>query len=140
MDNTKYSLGQLSKILVIPKSSVYRRIQKLESNGIIKGYSAKLDHNKIGKLIIAFILISINSGINNSQESIARKIARVPEVYDIHIITGEYDMIAKVRTSTVESLGDLVVNKIRKIKGSYTFVVDGIGGEQPRKRRVTRSR
>ncbi len=116
--SAKQSLGQLAKKLDIPKSSVYRRILKMEEKGVIAGYTVRIDFNKIGKPIIAFILISVQTTIvERTQREIALEIAKIPEIYEIHIITGEYDMIAKTRTSSVDHLGNIVVNKIRNIKG-----------------------
>ncbi|MHA1686418.1 MAG: Lrp/AsnC family transcriptional regulator [Candidatus Heimdallarchaeaceae archaeon] len=51
------------------------------------------------------------------QQSIAEEISKIPQVYEIHIITGEYDIIAKVRTASVDELGKVVVNHIRNVKG-----------------------
>ncbi|MHA1668745.1 MAG: Lrp/AsnC family transcriptional regulator [Candidatus Heimdallarchaeaceae archaeon] len=116
--NAKSSMGQLTKKLEIPKSSIYRRILKLEEKGIISGYTARINFNKIGKPIVSFILISVQlDTVKVTQREIALEIAKIPEVYEIHIITGEYDLLAKVRTTSIENLGDVVVNKIRNIKG-----------------------
>jgi DNA-binding Lrp family transcriptional regulator len=118
MKNSKQSLGQLSQKLGIPKSSIYRKITKLEQDGVIKNYSIAIDFEKIGKPITSFILISVLfQSTERSQEEIALDIIKIPEIYEIHIITGEYDMIAKARTKSVEELGDIIVKSVRNIEG-----------------------
>jgi len=116
--NAKQSLGKLAQQLEIPKSSVYRRILRLEEEGIIKNYTISVDFERIGCSITSFIWISIQfQTTERSQEEIALDITKIPEVYEIHIITGEYDMLAKVRTKSVQELGEIVVKSIRNIKG-----------------------
>jgi DNA-binding Lrp family transcriptional regulator len=107
--NAKLSLGKIAQKLDIPKSSVYRRIMKLEQEGVIKNYSIAIDFERIDKPITSFILISVLfQSTDRSQEEIAFDIIKIPEIYEIHIITGEYDMIAKARTKSVEELGEII--------------------------------
>ncbi|MHA1302558.1 MAG: Lrp/AsnC family transcriptional regulator [Candidatus Heimdallarchaeaceae archaeon] len=114
----KQSLGQLNRKLGVAKSSIYHRLTKLKNLGIIKNYTINVDYTKMGKPVIAFILITALTTQNErTQEEIAKEIASIPGVYEVHIITGEYDMIAKVRVETIELLGHMVVNKIRNVKG-----------------------
>ncbi len=51
------------------------------------------------------------------QREVAEKIANLPEIQEVHIIAGDWDMIAKVREKDVEGLGKAVLDKIREIKG-----------------------
>jgi DNA-binding Lrp family transcriptional regulator len=118
MKNAKQSLGKIAQKLEIPKSSVYRRIMKLEQAGVIRNYSISIDYEKIGKPITSFILISVLfQSTERSQEEIALDIIKIPEIYEIHIITGEYDMIAKARTKSVEELGNIIVKSVRNVEG-----------------------
>ena len=55
--NAKLSTKQIAKKTGIPITTVHNRIKKLESSGIIKGYTTILDNKLIGN-VIAFILIS----------------------------------------------------------------------------------
>jgi DNA-binding Lrp family transcriptional regulator len=125
-NNSKQSLGKIAKKLDIPKSSVYRKITKLEENGLIRHYSIRIDYQKLGKPILAYILISIESSVSGkTQKEIAMEIAQFPAIHEIHITTGDYDMIAKVRAKSVEDLGEIVINKIRNVKGvgkTYSIV------------------
>jgi Lrp/AsnC family leucine-responsive transcriptional regulator len=51
------------------------------------------------------------------QREIARKVARFPEVQETHIITREWDFLAKLKERDVASVGDFVVDKLRTVSG-----------------------
>jgi Lrp/AsnC family leucine-responsive transcriptional regulator len=48
---------------------------------------------------------------------VAEEIAKFPEVQEVHIITGDWDLLIKLRAENVESIGKFVVDKLRLIKG-----------------------
>jgi DNA-binding Lrp family transcriptional regulator len=48
---------------------------------------------------------------------VAQKIAQSPEVQEVHIITGDWDLLIKLRAENVDAIGKFVVDKLRLIKG-----------------------
>jgi DNA-binding Lrp family transcriptional regulator len=52
-----------------------------------------------------------------SQRDEAAEIAKFPEVQEVHIITGDWDLLIKVREKDVDSIGRFVIDKLRFIKG-----------------------
>jgi len=111
------TLREISKLTGMRETTVFARIKKLEKEGIIKEYRAILDPKAIGKNTTAFILIKYDPSFGFSQREVAEKIAKLPEIQEVHIIAGDWDMIAKVREKDVESLGKVVLDKIREIEG-----------------------
>ncbi len=118
-ENCKQSIKELARKIGLPITTTHARIKRLEKLGIIKGYKALLDAKKLGYGVTAFILISFSyegeEGV--SQRDVARKIASFPEVQELHIITGTWDMILKVKMRNVDELGKFVVDKLRMIEG-----------------------
>lgn len=124
--NCKISTKTLARKLNLPVSTVFTRIKNLEKKGIIKEYKAILDHNKLNKPTIAFILLTYDPNQNVSQEEVAKQLSFVPNVQEVHIITGEWDILLKIKVENVDELGKTILNKIREIKGiekSYTLIV-----------------
>jgi len=119
--NCRIPVKKLAKKIRAPITTVYTRIKKLEKLGIIKNYSAILDHKKLGLKTSAFILISFSYETKNhkklSQREVARKIAMLPEVQEAHIITGDWDILLKVRVEDIDYLGKFIIDKLRKIEG-----------------------
>jgi len=115
------SISEISKKTGIPITTVYNRLQRMEQDGIIKGYSAVLDYEKLGLGVLAYILINISyskhTGQKIDQESIAKKIRSLENVSEVSIITGESDMIVKVRTKSISQLNNFILKKLRNIEG-----------------------
>jgi Lrp/AsnC family leucine-responsive transcriptional regulator len=120
----------LSSKLNIPRSTINTRKKKMEEMGIIKSYTVQLDYAKLGYPVTVFLLVSFESGQHNSdkkevtQHKLVERIASLDQVYEAHIITGEHDILVKIRGKSLEEIGHLVVEKIRLMKGvgkSYTL-------------------
>ena len=105
----------------IPQTTVYNRIKKLESEGIIEKFTIKLNKKLIGRGLSAYIFCTISyrtsTGEKISQPKVARKIKALVEVDEVSIVTGETDLIIKVSVSDVEALNSFVVKKLRDIEG-----------------------
>ena len=119
--NSKITTREIARQLNIPVTTVFTRIKKLEQKGIIKEYRAILNEKKLGKSTTAFILASFSYRTQNkellSQRELAREIAKFPEVQEVHIITGDWDLLIKVKAENVEAIGKFVIDKLRLIKG-----------------------
>ncbi len=119
--DAKLTTGQISKKLNIPVTTVHNRIKKLEEKGIIKGYTVRLDHAKLGKPMLAYILVSVSynlpSGKKIEQNELASKLRKFEEVEEVSITTGGTDILLKVRSSTVEELNDFIIKKLRSVDG-----------------------
>ena len=63
-----------------------------------------------------FIFLSITPN-NVTHQDLAKKISKLPGVYEVHMITGEYDLLVKVRGESIESIGNMVIDKLRKLEG-----------------------
>ena len=116
----KLTTRQISKRTHIPITTVHNRIKKLEHQKIITGYRAVIDKKKMGKALGAFIHITIQypeEPAETFQENVAHKIASLPEVEEVSIVTGETDIIVKIHVSDTDELNGFVVRKLRTIKG-----------------------
>ena len=116
------SAREIAERLGCPQTTIYSRIKRLEELGVIRGYRAILDAEKLGRPTTAFILASFTyrtPGISETldQREIAREIARFPEVQEVHIITGDWDILIKVKARDVAEIGRFVVDKLRMVKG-----------------------
>lgn len=51
------------------------------------------------------------------QRDMADEISNLKGVYEVHLMSGEWDMILKVRASSMEKIGELVIDNLREIRG-----------------------
>jgi DNA-binding Lrp family transcriptional regulator len=111
------SVVELSKDLDIPRATAQERLTKMISSGLIKKFVAVPDYTQIGKGVTAYVLASFSGGKNVSQRTLAEQMAKIPEVHEISLISGEWDILIKVRTSSVENVGKLVIDRLRMMEG-----------------------
>jgi len=121
-NDCKTTAREIAKKIGSPITTVYSKIRRMEELGIIKQYRAILDSRKLDRGTAAFILVSFvyrPGGREKplSQRDVAKQIATIPEVQEVHIITGSWDILIKVRTNHVDTLGKLVMDKLRTVEG-----------------------
>ena len=121
-ENSKLTANQIAKKINAPITTVFAKIKRMEEMGIIKQYRAILSPEKLNLATAAFILASVSYRIKDdekpiTQRDVAEEIARFPEVQEVHIITGDWDLLVKLRAENVEAIGKFVVDNLRRIKG-----------------------
>jgi Lrp/AsnC family leucine-responsive transcriptional regulator len=118
-----YCTPQLSKIAKKtnePSTTIHYNIKKLEKEGAIKTYKAVFDYEKIEEGFCAYILINVSPSEyerdwSKYETQIAGELAKHKEVESLDIITGEWDMILKIRTKDQGEFYDFlgkVVNRV----------------------------
>jgi Lrp/AsnC family leucine-responsive transcriptional regulator len=115
----KPSTSQIARFLDAPVTTVYAKIRRLEKIGVIAAYKALIDAKSIGRPAVAFILATSSYGAQryHLDRSITRQIARFPEVQEVHLISGEWDFLIKIRSKDVQSVGIFLREKLRTVKG-----------------------
>ena len=121
-ENSKLTANQIAKKINSPITTIFAKIKRMEELGIIKQYRAILSPEKLNLCTTAFILASVSyttktDGTPVSQREVAEEIARFQEVQEVHIITGDWDLLVKLRAENVDAVGKFVVDKLRLIKG-----------------------
>jgi DNA-binding Lrp family transcriptional regulator len=122
-ENSKLTASQIAKKINTPITTIFAKTKRMEEMGIIKQYRAILSPEKLNLGTAAFILASVSYREKNedqtsiSQRKVAEEIARFPEVQEVHVITGDWDLLIKIRGENVEAIGNFVVDKLRLIKG-----------------------
>jgi len=107
----------IARELDIPRATVHDRIVKMEQKKVIKKYTAVPDYSQLGIGVSAFILVQFGPQEGLSQRETAEEISELKGIYEVHMISGEYDMLLKVRGSSMEDIGNLVIDRLREIKG-----------------------
>jgi DNA-binding Lrp family transcriptional regulator len=120
--NCKISAKEISKKMRTPITTVFAKIKRMEKLGIIRKYTAILDGKMLGKPITAFILASFRYKLPGrkkllSQRAVVKEIANFPEVQEVHIITGDWDILIKIKAEDIDSIGKFIIDKLRLVKG-----------------------
>jgi Lrp/AsnC family leucine-responsive transcriptional regulator len=121
-ENSKLTAKQIAKKTDAPITTVFAKTKRMEELGVIQDYRAILAPKKLDSGTAAFILASVSyrakaDDIPISQRVVAEEIAKFPEVQEVHVITGDWDLLIKLRAESVDTVGKFVVDKLRLIKG-----------------------
>lgn len=117
MLNGRESVVEIADKLDLPRATVQERLRKMTESGVIRRFVAIPDYGKIGKQVTAYVLVTFSSEKGLSQRAMAEEISRIHGVYEVTVISGEWDVLLKVRAGSVDEIGRLVVDKLRAIRG-----------------------
>lgn len=101
----------------IPRTTVHDRVHKMEQSGIIRRFTIVPNYELIGEPTTAFVFISYAGGSGANQRDLANALSAMKGVYEVHMISGDWDILAKVRGENVERIGELVTEKLRELPG-----------------------
>lgn len=118
--NGKLSIAELGRIIGLSTSATAERVKKLEQEGVIKGYAAIIDAEKVGMDITAFISVPVG---NKPIAEMAEVISSIPQVQECHKVTGNTCFLIKVKTRNTKELEHLIDRINRTAPNTYTYMV-----------------
>lgn len=110
--NGRATYAELAEQVQLTVSSARERVLKLERDGLIRGYAACLDAEKLGMPVTAFVNVSTN---NNASKL---SMEQFPEVEDCYNIAGDDNLLLKVRAASPRALNQFL-EKLLEIEGVY---------------------
>ncbi|HTO22187.1 MAG TPA: Lrp/AsnC family transcriptional regulator [Spirochaetia bacterium] len=105
--NAKLSNAEIAEKVGLTVSSVHERVKKLERRGIIKGYVAVVDPDKLGKQLLAFVRLTVGSH-EEAAGPIGQLCQAEPDILECHNVAGEDCYILKVRAEGPKQLERLL--------------------------------
>ncbi len=121
--NGRTRRSELADSVGLSIPSISERLRKLEDNGYITGYSAKVDHVKLGKDITAFIMVTVDS--SKHYHAFVEHAHSIDEILECHAITGVGSHLLKIRTENTASLERLLarIQSWTGVHGTQTHLV-----------------
>jgi len=108
---------QLAEQVHLSPSAVFERVKRLQREGYILGYQARLSHEKLGMEVVAFVEVQLermNPEVMQRFEQAVRERAAILECY---LIAGTFDYLLKVLVSDMHACRELVASEISKLPG-----------------------
>jgi DNA-binding Lrp family transcriptional regulator len=115
--DAKQTTKAIAEATGVPRTTVHDRICKMEDRGVIHQYTVVPDYNELGQSTAAFVFATYDGSDEADQGEVARKVADMDGVHEVHIISGDWDLLAKVRGASVDEIGDLVIEQLRELGG-----------------------
>jgi len=131
--NARRTVKDIAECVGLSAAPVKRRIERLEADGIIAGYTIHIDESLVGDSLEAFTELRYAGDVN--QEEILTRLSNIAEVEDVYIMAGNADALVHLR---VDKVGDLkhVIAKLRSegnpLNSRTLIVMESRAGGRPR--------
>jgi Lrp/AsnC family leucine-responsive transcriptional regulator len=116
--NGRISNAEIARQVDMAPSAILERIRKLESRGVIQGYTAQLDPKALDLGLLAFVFVRADERVGD--EAAGRQLAAIPEALEVHHVAGEDCYLVKVRAESPEALGRILRERFGAIPNVRT--------------------
>ncbi|HEX5406991.1 MAG TPA: Lrp/AsnC family transcriptional regulator [Pseudonocardiaceae bacterium] len=113
--DARISQRSLARELGMSPPAVADRLARLHRQGVITGYGVRLDWSALGYPTIVYLTVTAVQGYE--QGTIMARLAALPEVEEVMLVTGAFDMLVRVRVRDHTHLRDLLINSVWQIEG-----------------------
>ena len=113
----RISWRELAEKIGLSLTPTLRRIRRLEREGIISGYTARFDEQRLGLGITMYVLVTLERQTEETLKVFERRIVDVPEVMSCYLMTGDADYILRVVVSDLESYQRFMLDVLTRIPG-----------------------
>jgi Lrp/AsnC family leucine-responsive transcriptional regulator len=113
----RLTMSELAEKVGLSQSPCWTRVKHLEATGAIEGYVAVIDHKAIGMPNIVFVEVTLDRHDEKVLERFGEALARIPEVLEAHLVTGEYDYLVKVVVAGTEHYEQFLRESLYRIPG-----------------------
>ena len=122
----RISMGSLADIVGLSKTPVTQRVKKLEQQGVIEGYGARINHGKLDLEHIAFVQITLSDTRSAALDAFNQAVCQHPKIEQCHMIAGAFDYLLKIRTRDISQYRKLLgetLSALPHVSHTSTFVV-----------------
>lgn len=111
--NARMSVTQMSHELGVSRVTIDSHIKKMETSGVITGYTVTLGAEEFRHHVSGWILINVTA---NDEEDIISEMVSMPEIARLFTTNGRWDLAAEIQTSSLEAF-DSAISRLRQIPG-----------------------
>jgi DNA-binding Lrp family transcriptional regulator len=121
--DARMSLRRIARELGMSPPAITDRVARLERLGVIRGYRAEIDRSMLGFPLVVYVGIVSVQGTD--QFEVVERLREMPEVEDVHVVTGPKDLLVRLRLRDTAHLRDVIFERIWTVPGvdrTETFV------------------
>lgn len=111
--NARMSVTQMSYELGVSRVTIDSHIKKMETSGVITGYTVTLGAEEFRHHVSGWILINVTA---NDEEDIISRMVAMPEIARLFTTNGRWDLAAEIQTASLEAF-DTAISRLRQIPG-----------------------
>ncbi len=117
-ENARISTADLARELNLAENVIIERLAKLEADGVILGYQAVIDSQKVlSSTVTAVVEVKITPERGGGFDRLAARIAKFPEVQSCYLMSGGYDLLVVLEGTSLQDIATFIAEKLSTIKG-----------------------
>jgi Lrp/AsnC family transcriptional regulator, leucine-responsive regulatory protein len=123
-EDARMTNAEIGRRVGLVPSAIFQRLRKLQKVGVILGHEARIDPLAVGLGLAAFIFVKADERVGS--RGTALRLAKLPEVQELHHVAGEDCYLVKVRVADAAELGRLLREKvgvIGSVRSTRTTIV-----------------
>jgi Lrp/AsnC family leucine-responsive transcriptional regulator len=122
----RVSMTELAEHIGLSASPCAERVKRMERDGVITGYHARVSPEALGKTLLVFVEIKLSAKSGDVFDKVKQELLHMPEVLECHLVSGSFDYLVKARLSGMSEyrhlLGD-ILKKLPVAAESHSYVV-----------------
>ena len=115
--DARLTTAELAARVALSTSPCWRRLKRLEAAGVIRGYRAQLDPDRLGWGVTAFVHVMLERHDVQLGATFEASVLHVPEIVACHNVSGQYDFLLQVVAKHLKSFGEFGRGTIRTLPG-----------------------
>lgn len=116
-DDARLTSGELAQMAHLSQSPCWRRVKRLEDDGVIRGYHAALNRRALGFGVLAFVMVGIDHQTEMSSVAFEEAVCAIPEVVMFHGISGPEDFLLVVVARDLDAYSELLQRRLHRLPG-----------------------
>ncbi|WP_435128844.1 Lrp/AsnC family transcriptional regulator [Halobaculum sp. D14] len=129
-EDARTPFSEIARRIDMSSATVHDRVSRLEEAGVIRGYHADVDAAQLGYGVSALVGLRVEQG---HEEDALERLRGIDGVREVHLTTGEWDVMLRVYAESTDGLRELMFNEIAATDGfdrSQTMVILGTDYEE----------
>ena len=111
-EDARVSVSELASRVRISRANAYQRLGRLTSDAVIRRFTVEVDHRALGHSITALILMDIDQ---HAWRDVEEQVIALPGVEFVALTTGTFDVVMLVRAADMETLRDVVLERLQSM-------------------------
>lgn len=124
-DEPRMSVLEASRSLKIARATVQARLDRMQRTGVISGWGPRIDPAALGYAVLAYCSLTISQ--DTGHDAVVKALAEIPEIQEIHTVSGESDLLARVAArsnSDLQRVIDSIVATRTIVRSSSVIVLN----------------
>ena len=125
-EDGRIAMKDLAERVGLTVTPCIERVKRMERDGVILGYYARLDPAQLGAALLVFVEITLGNKSGNMFDQFRREVQKIPEVLECHLVSGDFDYLIKARIGEMTDYRKLLDDILLQLPGavqSKSYVV-----------------